>query len=218
MQAENTLLKNEKTVMSREMENLRKELKMQRVINQELEDKSSDLQIKLKSLEDLERGNKELVQENSVLAEELKKVTHDFELISLQHKQAMEVIEKTCKDQQIESESVRSKLNDHSAQQNVGETSDTKDLSKIKERFSKIMSKDFSSVTKTNKCIKEFKYSVEYEKDEATGITRSNVTVTKGRIIMNYPSLTQFSGQGYNEESSKEDAFNQFISSVMNAV
>ena len=204
LQAENTLLINEKSVLSGQVYNLGEELKIQKVSNQELAEK-----------------NEELLRANSVLAGKVRKATHDFELAGIQHKQAMEVLENKFKAQQIESESLRANLDEHSAQQQKeGATSDSKDsdISKIKDRLAKYMSKELSSVTKTNKCIKDFKYSTEYEKDKVTGIIRSNVTITKGRIIMNYPDLTHFSGEGYDEESSKEKAFNNFIWSVMNSV
>ena len=60
------------------------------------------------------------------------------------------------------------------------------------------------------------KYSVKYEENEATRKIVCNVTITRGRVIMNFPTLTHFSGEGIDEETSKEKAFEQFISSVMN--
>ena len=82
----------------------------------------------------------------------------------------------------------------------------------IKERLVKNNAKSSSAVNLVARSIKDLKYSVSFI--EVGEITRCAVAITNGKIIMNYPGLLNFVGEGNDKENSKCNAFENFILAV----
>ena len=82
----------------------------------------------------------------------------------------------------------------------------------IKERLVKNNAKSSSAVNLVARSIKDLKYSVSFI--EVGEITRCAVAITNGKIIMNYPGLLNFVGEGNDKENSKCNAFANFILAV----
>lgn len=82
----------------------------------------------------------------------------------------------------------------------------------IKERLVKNNAKSSSAVNLVVRSIKDLKYSVSFS--EVGDITHCAVAINNGKIIMNYPGLLNFVGEGNDKENSKCNAFANFILAV----
>ena len=82
----------------------------------------------------------------------------------------------------------------------------------IKERLVKNKAKSSSAVNLVARSIKDFKFSVSFS--EVGEVTQCAVTITHGKIIMNYPGLLSFVGEGDDKDSAKCNAFANFILAV----
>ena len=175
-------------------------------------------------LETSETSRKEVVEKNKELTEKLRNSTFDFKLKEVDDSRALKNLEEKYADEckltnELKKEIQTLKASCNKSEQLTGaepssELGKDSQLAILKERLLK-NEQCPSAVTRIFRSVKDFKYTVDSEVNDATNTVKCQVTITRGRIIMNHPTLTKFSGEGHDEESAKEDAFKKLILSIV---
>ena len=242
---ENNFLNEQYSVCLKRVGELAEQLKSEVLSKEKLEDENNALRRKLdilKGSDSIDEENDRLqskvnslqielngkVQENSDLVNELRKLQYDSKTAEIEHKTALDTMKEKYEIQCKETDDLRRelsslKLTEGSKQASTEnprseEINEKSDLSIIRDRLIKHgQSSSTSAVLRVAKSIKNFRYDQPiFETDEKTNTTKCWVTISRGKIIMNYPELTKWYGEGIDETSAKENAFNKLILSIVN--
>ena len=217
---ENALLRSE--VSLSRVRDLEDQLKLEQAEKKEVEESNTSLRAQLARLEseNVVQGKK-----NKQLTDELRKLANDYKMLQVQRNLALPSLEHPCKSNQrsqdimVPNELVADNIDKEIENSNSSsvDVEKKKELSIIKERLKRNdAGKLLNASLHAYRCIKDLEYSTKFEENEQTKMVKCSVTITKGKIIMNFPTLIRFSGEGRDEKSAKQCAFEQFILLVEN--